>query len=261
MADEQMPWFPCYPRKWLVAISGMPPHQGYLYWIVCLRIYDVGGPCPDNVQALARRSGLNKRQVAEALDALFRDGKLVQTDAGITNCFAEDVLSKMASHREKLVKAGRAGAFAMHEKKKSNQGEMFGEAMASPPPGHGKLRVRERKKEREEPEADASGALVEVNSTQAELERQLYARGKQVLGKNAGGMISTLLKAKQWDVAIARSIIEAAATKQDPREYVAGAIRSGDGLRTANGGGHGSVPARKMSFFDLERGNFGGGGG
>jgi hypothetical protein len=33
------------------------------------------------------------------------------------------------------------------------------------------------------------------------------------------------LKAKQYDVALARAVVETAATKHDPREYVAAATR------------------------------------
>lgn len=62
--------------------------------------------------------------------------------------------------------------------------------------------------------------------TQAELERELFRRGKQVCGKSSGGLLASLLKSKQHDVALARAIIETAATKHDPREYVAAAIRS-----------------------------------
>jgi hypothetical protein len=74
--------------------------------------------------------------------------------------------------------------------------------------------------ERKIPEANASGP------TQAELERELFRRGRQVCGKNSGGLIASLLKAKQHDVALARSVIETASTKHDPREYVAAAMRS-----------------------------------
>lgn len=76
------------------------------------------------------------------------------------------------------------------------------------------------KKERKIPEPSGSGP------TQAELERELFSRGRQVCGKSSGGLVNSLLKAKQFDVALARSVIELAATKNDPREFVAAASRS-----------------------------------
>lgn len=51
-----------------------------------------------------------------------------------------------------------------------------------------------------------------------DLEKQLFARGKAVLGQSAGGLIAKLLKAKGLE--LARAAIETAATKQNPREYV-----------------------------------------
>lgn len=54
-----------------------------------------------------------------------------------------------------------------------------------------------------------------------ELERQLFERGKEVLGKTSGGLIARLLKAKEGNLALARATIEYASTKQDPREWVA----------------------------------------
>lgn len=80
------------------------------------------------------------------------------------------------------------------------------------------------KKERKNPETiEVSGP---AGPTQAELEKALYARGRQVLGKASGGLIATLLKTKQYDVALARAVIETSSTKHDPREYVGAAIRS-----------------------------------
>jgi hypothetical protein len=72
------------------------------------------------------------------------------------------------------------------------------------------------------PEANASGP------TQAELESDLFKRGRQVCGKSSGGLLSALLKAKQFDVALARAVIETASTKNDPREFVAAATRVRD---------------------------------
>ena len=74
------------------------------------------------------------------------------------------------------------------------------------------------------PDPEPNGSV--SGKTRAELERDLFKRGRQVCGKNAGGLINALLKAKQFDVALARSVIEMAATKDDPREFVAAAVRN-----------------------------------
>ncbi len=56
-------------------------------------------------------------------------------------------------------------------------------------------------------------------------EKQLYDRGKALLGKEAGGLIKRLVTAKGGDVALARSALEMASTKSDPREYLGGVLR------------------------------------
>ncbi len=68
----------------------------------------------------------------------------------------------------------------------------------------------------------------------SDLEKELFERGKQVLGKNAGGMIASLLKAKGGKPELARAVIEMAATKQNPREYVA-RVTTGPPGQTAEG--------------------------
>ena len=56
-------------------------------------------------------------------------------------------------------------------------------------------------------------------------EVELFRRGREVLGKTAGGLISKLLAAKQKNIALARAAIEQASTKSDPREYIGAIIR------------------------------------
>jgi len=63
------------------------------------------------------------------------------------------------------------------------------------------------------------------DGSKAELERQLFRRGKQVLGPDSGGLIKKLLNAKQGVVAHAQAAIEMASTKENPREYVGAVIR------------------------------------
>ena len=69
-------------------------------------------------------------------------------------------------------------------------------------------------------------------------EVELFRRGKEVLGKNAGGFISKLLKAKDNNCALARATIEIASTKENPREYIGAILKGGhpseDGKRLTN---------------------------
>ena len=56
-------------------------------------------------------------------------------------------------------------------------------------------------------------------------EKELFERGKQVLGKDAGGLVARLRKSKGGSIELARAAIEQAATKQDPREYIGRILR------------------------------------
>lgn len=58
-----------------------------------------------------------------------------------------------------------------------------------------------------------------------EQERQYFARGREVLGKNAGGLLANLLKNRNQDIDAASKVIEDAVGALDPREYVAAACQ------------------------------------
>lgn len=59
-------------------------------------------------------------------------------------------------------------------------------------------------------------------------ETEVYRRGKEILGQNAGGLIKNLVKAKNGSIPHARAAIEIASTKHDPREYIGAIIKGTD---------------------------------
>lgn len=120
MADA-LPWFPCYPAKLLGAIAGMKPDQKLVYMIVLLRIYEVRGPCPDSIDALSIRVGLNKRRITDALHALHVAGKLVAVPGGILNPFAIKIMEKGDALHQERVAAGAKGGSTAAEKRKEKQ--------------------------------------------------------------------------------------------------------------------------------------------
>lgn len=104
VSEKTIPWFPCFPSKWLKAIAGMKPHVSLTYLVVCFRIYEIDGPCKDTADVLARRAGLKKNLVVEALKFLKSAGKLVEGPDGITNPFAEQVIQDRRTARLKTKK-------------------------------------------------------------------------------------------------------------------------------------------------------------
>ena len=75
-------------------------------------------------------------------------------------------------------------------------------------------------------------------------EREYFSRGKQVLGKNAGGLLAKLLKAKSNDAVVAHAIIETASLKENPAEYV-GAVVARGGRAQGKVGGFVEILAEK----------------
>lgn len=77
-------------------------------------------------------------------------------------------------------------------------------------------------------EADASGEKPPCVSDPSIVERELFSRGREVLGKTNGAMIAKLKKAKGGNVALARAAIEVASQKENPREYIAAIVKNGE---------------------------------
>lgn len=75
-------------------------------------------------------------------------------------------------------------------------------------------------REQENTSSLRSEGAAEPRPSKADLEKELFDRGKAVLGKNAGGMIAKLLKYREGNVPLARADIERASTKQSPREFI-----------------------------------------
>jgi hypothetical protein len=69
-------------------------------------------------------------------------------------------------------------------------------------------------------------------------ERELFKRGKELCGPRAGGMITALIRSKDYDLKAAREVVDTAATKSDPREFIAAAIG-----RPKNGAGNSVMAA------------------
>jgi len=92
-----------------------------VYLILILRIYECGGGCPDSIDALAVRVGMNKRVTSEALEELFREGRLLRGEGGIRNPKADAVIAHSMALHERRKAAGANGGKAKAEKTKEYQ--------------------------------------------------------------------------------------------------------------------------------------------
>jgi hypothetical protein len=227
---DRLAWFPCYASKLLGALPGMSPDERFVYVIALLRIYERNGPCPDDIEHFQRFTGLSAGRVTKALERLFETGKLVMGPDGFMNPFAEATLADMKAVHERQSRAGKNAAnirwklkpeidgINRHQKSEENQGNVDASAMRLH--AHLHLHKKERKKDAVNG-ADAHSVLAQV----PDAETDLYRRGKEVLGRTSGGLITQLVKAKAGRLNLARAAIETAAGKQDPREYIGAVIR------------------------------------
>lgn len=135
---SRLHYFHCEPEKLLNALAQMRAPEGYVYVVVLLRIYETRGPCRDTLDALATRTRLNRRVVSEALDRLFKAGKLRREGDGIMNDYAAEKLAIGNDLHEKRVRAGAAGGKRRAEKEKGNQ---------APPPSTAKAELNQLKLE------------------------------------------------------------------------------------------------------------------
>lgn len=83
--------------------------------------------------------------------------------------------------------------------------------------------------------SEGKGTEDAAHAAPASEEVEFFRRGKAVLGPTAGGLLRNLLKAKNNSIPLARSVVEVASTKEDPREYLGAILNkradSPEGLR------------------------------
>lgn len=172
-----------------------------------------GGSLPD-IKVIALKLRMTPAKAQAAIDELRAGGLIDEVDGRLTphnwnaRQFKSDVTDPTNAERQKR-----------YRHRNRNGPDTVTETVTVTPP-----RVQSTETEKK----DAADAA-------PNLERELFERGKQVLGQDAGGLIAKLLKAKKKDVALARAAIETASTKQKPREYIgaviAGGAPSGEGKR------------------------------
>jgi len=113
MPADALAWFRCFPTKLLGALHGMGPADALVYVTALLRIYENGGPVPETVRTLTRRTGLRDGQVREALRRLMADGRLtVATDGLLDSATTHAELAWKGDRRARAKAASEAAAEA-----------------------------------------------------------------------------------------------------------------------------------------------------
>lgn len=114
---DRMPWFRCRPGPLLGALAAMKPHEGYVYTVLLLRIYEAGGPVVETARTLSRRTGLTEGKVEQALQFLREISKVVEmTDGRLYSMSVEDELKWQGERKSEQKKAGKASAEKRNKK-------------------------------------------------------------------------------------------------------------------------------------------------
>jgi uncharacterized protein YdaU (DUF1376 family) len=137
----------------------------------------------------------------------------------------EAELSRAAANVAKRADAGRKGA----ESRWQPDGNANGKRMDEPPESHWQNDGTSSSPSAVKcSEAKASaGKPAPVVAVVKSAEAEVYRVGREVLGKNAGGLITDLRKSQHFDDRAALDLIEQARAKNDPREWL-GAVLRGD---------------------------------
>ena len=182
---ERLPWFPCEQTKLLAALAQMQPSEGYVYCVMLLRIYECGGACPDDIDAIATRTRFNKRVTSEALNRLFKAGRLRRDADGIHNPVADRVIASAQSLREKRKEAGKDGAERRWKKTDKNQQKTDGKPMPEPMANDSYLHLQrqENRKVKEESAALTGGLVGPPHGWPSDAWVQFYVKYPHKIGK------------------------------------------------------------------------------
>lgn len=210
------PFMPLYVADYLADTSHLRTIEHGAYLLLICHYWRTGGlPTDDAALArIARMTGAEWRKVRPAIATLFQDG------------WKHKRIEFELSEAARISAAGRTGGLASAEKRRAksdsgaNDRSTVVENRTNDPATNGQALHSQSQSQKK----DAAPVGAQPKTDEADL----FDRGRKVLGKDAGGMIAKVLKAKGGNVSLARAAIETAATKSNPREYVGAIIRGGD---------------------------------
>jgi len=192
------------------------------YLRVCHQIYRRKGPIPNSTALLSTLWRCHKNKVSALLRRLIEKGKITLTPEGyLTNTRATQEIHRRETVRTHRVHAGHTGGIRSGEtRRKSLENNDTTEAVASTQRTRGEERRGEERRGEESPSPNGEGVQV----VSMDEKTRLYARAKELLGGQYGGITTDLLKAKGGVVSKAMAVIESSASTADPKRYIRGAI-------------------------------------
>lgn len=195
------PWMPLYVADYLADTGHLTGAEHGAYLLLIMHYWANAG-LPDDDDRLARIARMTDKQWVKSKPIIAEF-----FSPGWKHARIEFELTEAA----RISAAGRAGGVASGESRRQRKTNDKRTTVERPLNDQANDLATKR-------EALPSPSLPNGKASMIDLEKQLFERGKAVLGQNAGGLIAKLLKAKGLE--LARASIETAATKQNPREYI-----------------------------------------
>jgi uncharacterized protein YdaU (DUF1376 family) len=249
--------FDFYPRDWHLDTRDLTNAAKGIYIDLLASIYARGAPLPHDEHELCRICGCaTVRSLRPLLRELLDKQKLRLVDGHLTNGRAMEEIAK-AERRGAIASSGgtaKAEAEAVAQNRAEEVANRTAEepdlANGSPPAdggvqpefGSNSARTRaEMEAEFEEKQGDnscspsPSPSIVDSEEDKSssaasaafDPEKPVYDLGKTVLGKKAGGQVTSLIRLHGGDLDATMQTLRLAARKSDAREYV-GAILRGE---------------------------------
>jgi uncharacterized protein YdaU (DUF1376 family) len=202
-------WMPLYVADYLADTGHLSSAEHGAYLLLIMHYWQNGG-LPTDDRRLARICRMTPDEWADAKPTIadFFEGGWKHRRIDDELKAAQEISHKAREKAEKR-----------WQKQQNANGNAGADAAAKP----AQCQSQPQSPEPAIPVAGATDAAASPDHSIAE--RELFQRGRAVLGTSAGGTIADLLKAKGGNVALARAAIEQASQKSSPREYVAAIVR------------------------------------
>lgn len=221
---SELPWYPLYPADFIGGCvkANLNAHEIALYTIALHLMYERGRPIERDHAWLAKMCGMSTRKAGQVISSLIQKEKLREKDGLLTNDRFEKEEKKRRKNADKT--AIISPVFNKNNDITTTYAQMLRDTL---------------------PNGNASA------SAAPDPETELFDVGKRLLGKSAGGLIAKLVKAR--GVPGARAVIDEAADRQDPREWVGACLREDSAILRAKAWADRNREEIRREMEELER--------
>lgn len=210
---DMVNWYKHDIPAWMDETESLSDGAYRVLHVVSQLIYLNEGPIRLNENGIAGRCNMHVLAFRKYLNELVTSGRLLRNpDHTLAQPRAHLELERIGRNRVNAGLGGRARA-------KSLENHTSNVAPLKLVSAH-KTREEERREENKDAAPAAVGENINIKTPDAEL----FAKGRDILGKSAGGLIKRLLDAKGGNIPQAMSALYEASTKDNPREYIGGVI-------------------------------------